>query len=72
MPVFGPIKRDEFIRALRKAGFNGPTSGGKHEYMKRGNLRITIPNPHGSDFSTNLINKLLKQAGISREEWENI
>jgi predicted RNA binding protein YcfA (HicA-like mRNA interferase family) len=72
MPHFGPIKRSEFIRALRIIGFSGPLGGGKHEYMKRGNLRITIPNPHGNDFNTKLINKLLKQAGISRDEWENI
>ena len=33
MPVFGPISRRELIRALQKAGFEGPFSGGKHQFM---------------------------------------
>jgi hypothetical protein len=31
MPSFGPIKRGDLIRYLRKAGFDGPYSGGKHQ-----------------------------------------
>ena len=72
MPHFGPIKRRELIAALRRAGFTGPFAGGKHEFMQRGDLSITIPNPHGSDFGLNMLNKLLRQAGISRQEWEQL
>ena len=33
MPIFGPISRRDLIAALRVAGFSGPYSGGKHQFM---------------------------------------
>jgi predicted RNA binding protein YcfA (HicA-like mRNA interferase family) len=50
-------------------GFEGPFSGKKHEYMRKGNIRIIIPNPHGRDIGPVLLRQILKQAGISIEEW---
>ncbi|MFN8386104.1 MAG: type II toxin-antitoxin system HicA family toxin [Anaerolineales bacterium] len=72
MPAFGSIKRKDFIRALKEAGFEGPYSGGKHEFMVKGNLRLTLPNPHQGEISRDLLSRILKQAGISREEWEKL
>lgn len=72
MPTFGPIKRKDLIRNLRKLGFTGPTSGGKHQHMKKGDLTLTLPNPHKTDLGKPLLAKLLLQAGISREEWEKL
>jgi hypothetical protein len=37
--------------------------------MSRGLLEVRIPNPHGSDISTALQQKILKRTGISREKW---
>ncbi len=72
MPAFGSIKRKDFIRALKDAGFEGPHSGGKHEFMVKGNLRLTLPNPHQGEIGRDLLSRILKQAGISREEWEKL
>ena len=72
MPSVGPIKRDDLIRALRKAGFEGPYAGGKHQFMVRDELRLTIPNPHGGEIGRPLLIRLLRQAGIDREEWERL
>lgn len=72
MPTFGPIKRSELVRQLRRAGFSGPFSGGKHEFMMKGKLSITIPNPHKSDIGMNLLAKILKQANIEKAEWESL
>jgi predicted RNA binding protein YcfA (HicA-like mRNA interferase family) len=72
MPPFGPIKRRDLIRTLRKFGFNGPFSGGNHQYMRKGKLDIPIPNPHQGDISKDLLAKILRQTGISREEWESL
>ena len=72
MPAFGPVKIRDLVAALRKLGFLGPFSGGKHEFMQRGELSLTIPNPHGRDIGPNLLAKVLRQAGISREEWERV
>jgi predicted RNA binding protein YcfA (HicA-like mRNA interferase family) len=70
MPRFGPIKRRELAACLRRLGYSGPYAGGRHEFMQRGSVSVTIPNPHGSDIGPNLLAKVLRQAGITREEWE--
>jgi hypothetical protein len=49
--------------------FDGPFQGGKHPYMIRGDLVLTLPNPHRTVIGVDLIQKILRQAGISREEW---
>ena len=72
MPAFGPIKRSELIKCLKLLGFEGPYSGGKHQFMFKGSLRLTIPNPHQGDISKGLLTKILRQAGIEREEWERL
>ena len=43
MPHFGPVRRKDLIRYLVKLGFNGPFSGGRHEFMLRESdgLRLT-------------------------------
>ncbi|MFZ2470573.1 MAG: hypothetical protein WAW52_01395 [Methanothrix sp.] len=35
----------------------------------RGLVETRIPNPHGSNISVDLLQRILKRAGISREEW---
>jgi predicted RNA binding protein YcfA (HicA-like mRNA interferase family) len=72
MPTFGTIKRKDLIKALKKAGFEGPFAGGKHEFLVKGELRLAIPNPHQGDISKGLLMRILKQANISREDWEEI
>lgn len=37
-----------------------------------GDFRLTIPNPHQSDISKALLAKILRQAEISRDEWEEL
>ena len=69
MPKLSPCTRSELIRKLKKLGFDGPYAGGKHSYMKRGNYRLTIPNPHGNQIDSVLIREILKQAEITLEHW---
>lgn len=72
MPHFCPIKRRELVACLRRLGYSGPYAGGRHEFMLRGNVSVTIPNPHGSDIGPNLLAKELRQAGVTRDEWEKL
>jgi predicted RNA binding protein YcfA (HicA-like mRNA interferase family) len=72
MPPFGPIKRKELIKALKKAGFEGPHAGGKHEFLVKGELRLIVPNPHQSEISKDLLLRILRQADIDRAEWEKL
>jgi len=67
-----PISRKDLIKKFRKLGFSGPYSGGKHQFMSKGQLKIRVPNPHKSDeISDPLLREILRQAGISKEEWED-
>ena len=72
MPAFGSIKRRELIRGLKSVGFAGPFSGGKHQFMIRGDVTIRVPNPHQGDIGKELLSRILRQAGISKEEWEQL
>lgn len=69
MPRLAPISWRELVKRLRKLGFDGPFEGGKHPYMIKGNIVITLPNPHRSDVSVDLLRRILRQARVSRKEW---
>jgi predicted RNA binding protein YcfA (HicA-like mRNA interferase family) len=48
MPAFGSIKRKDFIRPLKDAGFEGPYAGGKHEFLVKRNCNyLAIRNSRG-------------------------
>ncbi len=70
MPQFGPIKRNELVRYLKQLGFEGPYSGGKHQFMVKGDRTLRIPNPHRSDIGKELLSRILRQAGVPKDEWE--
>jgi len=64
-----PVSLDELVRRLRRLGFAGPYAGGKHRFMVKGELRLTIPNPHNRDISPALLARILRQAGVDRDTW---
>lgn len=70
MPAWRPVSRRELIATLRRLGFRGPYSGGKHEFMVKETQVLAIPNPHRGDIGVGLLAVILRQAGISRREWE--
>ena len=72
MPHLGPIKRAELIRYLRILGFEGPYSGGKHQFMLKGIVRLRLPNPHQRDIGRELLLRVLEQAGIDKDSWEKL
>jgi len=43
--------------------------GGKHLYMIKGDLRLTVPNPHRKEIGVDLLMRILKQTGITKGEW---
>jgi len=61
----------KMIQKFRRLGFDGPYSGGRHLFMIKDKLKIRIPNLHRKDISRYLIAEILRQAGISPEEWDN-
>ena len=69
MPKLSEISWRKFVVKLRTRGFAGPYQEGKHPYMIKGPITLGIPNPHEGDISVDLLARLLRQAGISRQEW---
>jgi predicted RNA binding protein YcfA (HicA-like mRNA interferase family) len=57
------------VKRLRALGFEGPDAGGKHPQMRRDDLMVIIPHPHEGDIGVGLLSRLLRQAGVAREEW---
>ena len=72
MAKLRPIKRKDLISYLHQLDFTGPYAGGKHEYMQRGRLKVRIPNPHQSDISIGLLKRILEEADVSWQEWEQL
>ncbi|MDO8594820.1 MAG: type II toxin-antitoxin system HicA family toxin [bacterium] len=65
------ISLRELIRKLRMSDFSGPYSGGRHLFMIRGTLKLRVPNPHKGEISKGLLAEILRQAGISKDEWNS-
>ena len=72
MPRLGPTKRRDLIKYLRELGFDGPYTGSRHQLMVRGEVTVRIPNPHRSDIGKELLIRILRQAGVDRNEWEQL
>jgi len=64
-----PVSWKQLVSKLKSFGFDGPYSGGKHPFMIKGDLVLTLPNPHRKQIGVDLISRILKEAGISRDEW---
>lgn len=64
-----PVSRKKLVKKLKTFEFEGPYKGGKHAYMVKANLVLTIPNPHQKEIGVDLLSRILKQAKIRREKW---
>lgn len=69
MPKLSPISWRSFVKKLHAFGFDGPYQEGKHPYMIKGNISVTIPNLHDGQISVDLLRRILNQADISRIDW---
>lgn len=72
MPHLGPVSRRDLILYLRQLGFDGPYAGTRHQFMKKGDVTLYLPNPHRGDIGIELLTRVLRQAGIDKQEWEKL
>ncbi len=76
MSRWSPCKRQEFIRRLRKLGFDGPFSGTRHQFLVYQQQRLTIPS--NSEYSVPQLRMMLREVEtiiertISAEEWNDL
>lgn len=68
-----PISRKELIRRLRKLGFEGPFTGGKHDYMHRASdhLRLAVPRDDAKnrEIGTELQKRIIREIGVVSKAW---
>ena len=76
MSRLNPCKRSDFIRRLRKLGFEGLYSGSKHQFMIFGQFRLTIPS--NAEYSVPQLRMMLNEAEeilarrITADEWNKL
>ena len=69
-----PLKPRAVMRKLRRLGFAGPFPGGRHPRMVHPETGQIIPVPvhQGKDVSVGLIREIIRELGISRDDWINL
>ena len=76
MAKWMPCKRRDFIKKLRKLGFEPPEPGGRHHYMHYGTYTLTLPS--NKEYSVPQIKMLLNEIErgitkkISLQQWEKL
>ena len=76
MGKWKPCKRRDFIKKLKKLGFEPPEPGGRHFYMRYGTYTLTLPG--NREYSVPQLKMLLNEIEhgirkkISLEEWEKL
>ena len=73
MPKLSPIRAKELIRILTKLGFVQVHQKGSHVRMKHSDGRsTTVPFHSGENVGVGLLRKILRDANISRGEFEKL
>ena len=67
-----PIHRRILIKKLKLLDFEGPYSGGKHQFMIKNNFKLSIPNPHNKDIGIVLLSKIIKELNITTKEFMSL
>ena len=73
MSRWNPCKRNDFVRRLRRLGFEGLYSGARHQFMVFGQHRLTIPS--NDEFSVPQLRMMLREVEtiigrhITSDEW---
>ena len=76
MSQWHPCKRRDFIKRLRRFGFEGPYSGTRHQFMVYNNQRLAIPST--IEYSVPQLRMMLNEVKgimgreITVDEWNNL
>jgi len=73
LPKLTPAKANEVIRVLEKLGFDSIRQSGSHAIYHHPDGRwTTVPIHGGKDLSRGILRKILKDAGISVTEFQQM
>jgi hypothetical protein len=68
-----PCKRSDFIRKLRRLGFDGPFSGTRHQFMVLSQKRLAVPS--NSEYSVPQLRMMVREVEnllgreVPADEW---
>jgi len=71
-----PCKRNEFVRKLRKLGFDGPFPGTRHHFLVFTQKRLAVPS--NTEYSVPQLRMLLREAegilgqNVPLEKWDGL
>jgi len=73
LPKISPISADKLIKVLEREGFTVVRQKGSHIIMINAKKnRIVIPMHPGKEVKPGLTRAILKEAGITREEFQKL
>ena len=76
MSRWTPCRRRDFIRRLRKLGFDGPYSGTRHQFMVYERDRLTIPS--NAEYSVPQLRMMIREVEgiiggeITADQWNKL
>ena len=76
MSRWTPCRRRDFIRRLRRLGFDGPYSGTRHQFMVYEQHRLTIPS--NVEYSVPQLRMMVREvediieSEITADRWSNL
>ena len=74
MPKLKPEKPRAVVKKLRSLGFDGPYGGGKHVFIRhpQTGMKISVPIHKGRDIPVGTLGTIVRQLGISVDEWSKL
>lgn len=73
MSKLRPAKPEEVVRALERLGFVRVRQSGSHAVFRHADGRwTTVPIHQGKDVAKGTLHKILRDAGITSEEFEQL
>jgi hypothetical protein len=76
MSLWAPCKRRDFIRKVRKLGFEGPFSGTRHQFLIYSQHRLAIPS--NIEYSVPQLRMMVREIEnimgrvITADEWHKL
>ena len=76
MSRWQPCKRRDFIKKVRRLGFEGPYSGTRHQFMVFENHRLSIPS--NAEYSVPQLRMMLQEVeaildrSVTPDEWNSL
>jgi len=70
MPKFPGLSGQDIVKALQKLGFEIVRQSGSHIVLKRNHQGCVVPNH--KEVKVGTVNGVLRQAGISAQEFEQV